>query len=160
MIRTGFGYDLHRLEAGHDLWLGGIKVNHDKGAVAHSDGDTLIHAICDALLGAAKLGDIGRHFPDQSEEFKNADSKELLSIVAKLLRNSNYSLSNIDCTIILEKPKLTHYIPDMEAKIASVLGIDADQVSVKAKTNEKAGEIGAGNAVAAFAVCLIRSHDH
>ncbi|MDZ7741346.1 MAG: 2-C-methyl-D-erythritol 2,4-cyclodiphosphate synthase [Bacteroidota bacterium] len=160
MIRTGFGYDMHRLETGHDLWLGGIKIDHNKGAVAHSDGDTLIHAICDSLLGAAKLGDIGRHFPDHSSDFENADSKELLALVNQLLKEKDCSISNIDSTIILEKPKLASRIPEMEAKIASVLGIDPGQVSVKAKTNEKTGEIGVGNAVAAYAVCLITKPDH
>ncbi|MCF8229630.1 MAG: 2-C-methyl-D-erythritol 2,4-cyclodiphosphate synthase [Bacteroidales bacterium] len=155
MLRTGFGYDLHRLESGYDLWLGGIRIEHEKGAVAHSDGDTLIHAICDALLGAACLGDIGKHFPDTSSDYKNVDSKELLKEVMLLLQKERYSIQNIDTTVILEKPKLAPHIESMRKQLAAVLQLETSQISVKAKTNEKTGLIGEGDAVAAFAVCLI-----
>lgn len=154
-FRIGSGYDVHRLVPGRDFWLGGIKIEHSFGVLGHSDGDTLIHAICDALLGAACLRDIGSHFPDTSEEFENIDSKIILSKVADMVKSEGYTISNIDSTIVLQKPKLAPYIKEMRSVLAGVLGIDPSQISIKAKTNEKLGFEGREEGVTAFVSCLI-----
>ena len=154
-IRVGFGYDVHALKEGHPFWLGGIQIPAEKGAYGHSDADVLIHAICDALLGAANLGDIGLHFPDTSADFKGIDSKILLKDVVKLLADKGYSVGNIDATVVLEKPKLRPHIATMAQTMADVMGIDADCVSVKATTSEKLGFVGRQDGVTAHAVALI-----
>ena len=140
---------------GRELWLGGIKLEHNKGALGHSDADVLIHAICDALLGAAALGDIGKHFPDTSSEFKNIDSKILLANVIKLLEKENYQIGNIDATLTLEKPKIAPHLPKMLSTLAKVMKIEESQISIKATTNEKLGYVGNEQGVNAYAVALI-----
>ncbi len=154
-IRIGQGYDVHKLEQGVDFWLGGIKVPHEKGAVGHSDADVLLHAVCDALLGAANLRDIGFHFPDNDQQYRLIDSKILLAQTAEKVREKGYSIGNIDCTICLQKPKVGPYIPEMQRVMAQVLGISPDDVSVKATTTEKLGFVGKEEGVAALAVALI-----
>jgi 2-C-methyl-D-erythritol 2,4-cyclodiphosphate synthase len=155
-FRVGQGYDVHRLAEGESLWLGGILIPHDKGTVAHSDGDVVIHAICDALLGAAKMRDIGTHFPDNSDEFKKIDSKILLQKSYFLVKGKGYEIVNIDCTINAQQPKLKPYIPQMEVVMAQVLGIDVDQVSVKATTTEKLGFEGREEGISVNAVVLLK----
>lgn len=154
-IRVGFGFDVHRLETGHSLTLGGVKINHNKGIVAHSDGDVLLHAICDALLGASDLGDIGKHFPDSSSEYKNIDSRILLSKTTDLIKQKGYMIGNIDTTLCLESPKIISFIPKMKEEIAKAAKINTEDISVKATTNEKLGFIGREEGVAAYAVVLI-----
>ncbi|MFO7827318.1 MAG: 2-C-methyl-D-erythritol 2,4-cyclodiphosphate synthase [Bacteroidales bacterium] len=154
-LRIGYGYDVHRLEEGRDLILGGIKIPHHKGCVAHSDGDVLIHAICDALLGAAALRDIGYHFPDTDHQFKNIDSKILLQKTIHIISNHGYSLGNLDSTICLQKPKINDYIPEMINTLASVMNTKPNNISIKATTTEKLGFIGKEEGVAAHAVVLI-----
>ncbi len=154
-IRVGFGYDVHPLGEGRKLWLGGIELEFDKGCVGHSDADVLLHAICDALLGAANLGDIGKHFPNTDERYKGADSKQLLQHVVDLLKQKNFAIANIDSTLSLEAPKINPHIERMQQVIAPILGIDQDAVSIKATTNEKLGYVGRGEGVNAFAVALI-----
>lgn len=154
-IRVGFGFDVHQLTSGRALWLGGIQLQHEKGAVGHSDADVLIHAICDALLGAAGLRDIGFHFPDTSVEFKGIDSKILLSKVNDLLYKEGFSVGNIDCTLVLEKPKINPHIEQMKNTLAAVLKIDPTDIGIKATTNEKMGFIGREEGVCAYAVALI-----
>lgn len=154
--RIGHGYDVHRLAEGESLWLGGIEIPHYKGTVAHSDGDVVIHALCDALLGAAKLGDIGVHFPDTSAEFKNIDSKLLLKRVAGLIRQKNYSIGNIDITILAQKPKLKEYIPKMEETLAGILALDTDCISIKATTTENLGFEGREEGISVHSVVLLR----
>lgn len=154
-IRVGFGYDVHQLKPGYKFVLGGITVRSDKGAAGHSDGDVLIHAICDALLGGANLRDIGYHFPDTSEEFKNIDSKILLERTVKLLNKNGYKVGNIDSTICLEKPKISDLIPEMQESLANTIGIEKENISVKATTNEKLGFIGRQEGVAVYSVALI-----
>jgi 2-C-methyl-D-erythritol 2,4-cyclodiphosphate synthase len=154
-FRIGFGFDVHQLVEGRELWLGGIKLEHTKGALGHSDADVLIHAICDALLGAAALGDIGKHFPDTSSEFKNIDSKILLAQVVTLLEKENYKIGNIDATLTLEKPKIAPHLPLMLSTLAKVMKIEESQVSIKATTNEKLGYVGNEQGVNAYAVALI-----
>ena len=153
--RIGQGIDFHRLEEGRELWLGGIHVPSSKGCVAHSDGDVLIHAICDALLGAAGLRDIGYHFPDTSAEFKDIDSKILLERTVKLITAKGYHIVNIDSTLCLEKPKISSFIEEMCSTIAVTAGIPRDAVAVKATTTEEMGFTGRGEGVVAMAVCLI-----
>ena len=155
-IRVGFGYDVHQLREGHDFWIGGLLIPAEKGAFGHSDADVLIHAICDALLGAANMRDIGFHFPDTSDEFDGIDSKKLLARVVELIGEKGYSVVNVDSTVVLEKPKLSQHIPAMQKTMASVMGIDPDAVAVKATTNEKLGFVGREEGVAAHAVCLIQ----
>lgn len=155
-FRVGQGYDVHRLAEGETLWLGGILIPHSKGTVAHSDGDVVIHAICDALLGAAKLRDIGTHFPDNSVEFKNIDSKILLKKTLELITKKGFVIVNIDCTISAQQPKLKPYIPDMELVMANVLEIDVEQVSVKATTTEKLGFEGREEGISVNAVVLLK----
>ncbi len=154
-MRIGFGFDVHQLKEGNDFWLGGIKLTHTKGAVGHSDADVLIHAICDALLGAANLGDIGQHFPNTSLEFKNIDSKLLLKKVIELLTNKKYIIGNIDSSITLEAPQINPHIPAMKKMLAAAMGIDEDAISIKATTNEKMGYVGREEGVCAYAVALI-----
>jgi 2-C-methyl-D-erythritol 2,4-cyclodiphosphate synthase len=154
-LRIGFGVDVHQLASTHELFIGGKKIDSDLGAVGHSDADVLLHAICDALLGAANLRDIGFHFSDTDPKFKGIDSKILLKEVYVLLQNKGYHVINIDCTVILEKPKLNPHIPEMQEIIASILNVDVDCVSIKATTHEKVDSFGERKAVKAYAVCLI-----
>lgn len=154
-IRVGFGFDVHQLKEGKDLWLGGIQLQHNKGAVGHSDADVLIHAICDALLGAAGMRDIGFHFPDTSGEFKGIDSKILLLRVSNLLKQEGYSIGNIDCTLVLEKPKINPHIDEMKKTLATVLDLEVRDIAIKATTNEKMGYVGREDGVCAYAVALI-----
>ncbi len=154
-IRIGFGYDVHRLEEGKELWLGGIKLSHNKGAVGHSDADVLIHAICDALLGAANLRDIGFHFPNTAAEYKGIDSKLLLKKVCVLIRTAGYEIGNVDATLALEAPKINPHIPEMQRVLAEVMAIPANDISVKATTNEGLGYVGSEHGVNAYAVALI-----
>jgi non-canonical purine NTP pyrophosphatase (RdgB/HAM1 family) len=153
--RIGNGYDVHVLAEGYDFWLGGIKIEHDKGCVAHSDGDTLIHAICDALLGAAALGDIGMHFPDNSAEFKGIDSKILLRRTVNILKDAGYLIGNIDATVCLQRPKIRLRIDEMRETLAELMEISADRVSVKATTTEKLGFVGREEGIAVYATALI-----
>ena len=154
-MRIGFGYDVHQLTEGRELWLGGIRIPHTKGAIGHSDADVLIHAICDALLGAAALGDIGKHFPDTDATFNGIDSKILLQNVKVLLEEENYVISNIDTTVALQNPKIASYLPEMRMSVASVLGLSINQVSIKATTTEKLGFEGREEGISAYAVVLI-----
>lgn len=154
-MRIGHGYDVHRLEEGRDLILGGVKIEYEKGLLGHSDADVLLHAVSDALLGAAGLGDIGRHFPDTDPKYKGADSLKLLEIVGQKVRLAGYRVSNIDVTMIAQKPKLKDYISQMEGNIASALGIAPDRVNVKATTEEKLGFTGTGEGMSCHAVCLL-----
>ena len=156
MYRIGFGYDVHALVQDRELWLGGIKVPHTLGLLGHSDADVLIHAICDAMLGAANLKDIGYHFPDTSSDFKNIDSKILLKDCNRLIAEKGYAIVNIDSTICAQKPKLKDYIDPMRECLAGVLEIDADCVSVKATTTEKLGFVGKEEGIAAQAVVLLK----
>lgn len=155
MQRIGFGMDVHRLAPGESLWLGGILVPSDMGTVAHSDGDVLLHALCDALLGAAKLGDIGSNFPDTSDEFKNIDSKILLERSCQMVKARGWQVVNVDATLALQQPKVRPYIAEMETVMARIMGIDAGQVSVKATTTEKLGFEGRREGVTAYAVVLL-----
>ncbi len=154
-LRIGNGYDVHLLKDNLPFWLGGIKIEHSKGCVAHSDGDTLIHALCDALLGALALGDIGKHFPDTSLEFKGIDSKILLKKTYDLIENQGYSLVNADCTILLQKPKIAPYIIQMRECLATILNITPDRISVKATTTEGAGFVGREEGIAVYATVLL-----
>lgn len=156
-FRIGHGYDVHALGEGLRLVLGGVEIAHTKGCIAHSDGDVLVHAICDALLGAAALGDIGKHFPDTSAEFKGIDSLVLLRRVVELLKEEGYSIENIDSTIAMQRPKLRPHIDLMRQRIAEATGIEVAQVSVKATTTEHLGFEGEEKGVSATAVCLIKS---
>lgn len=156
-IRIGYGYDAHQLAEGQELFLGGIKVPHSKGCVAHSDGDVLIHAICDALLGAAALRDIGYHFPDTNQEYKNIDSKILLAKTKDLISDMGFTLVNLDSTICLQKPKIKDFIPEMVKTIAQILCVEQDQISIKATTTEKLGFVGREEGIAAHAVVLIQT---
>jgi 2-C-methyl-D-erythritol 2,4-cyclodiphosphate synthase len=155
-FRIGQGYDVHRLAEGESLWLGGVLIPHSKGTVAHSDGDVLIHAICDALLGAVNLGDIGIHFPDNSPEFKNIDSKILLNKTWQLVKEKGFEIVNIDSTISAQQPKLKPYIPEMVSTMARVTGVDPTQISVKATTTEKLGFEGREEGISALAVVLLQ----
>ena len=154
-VRVGTGTDIHRLVEGRELWLGGIRIEHSKGALGHSDADVLLHAICDALLGAAGLGDIGHHFPDTDMRWKGADSKVLLRHVVALLKENGWSVGNVDSTLLLEHPKIKPHIAAMRAAIAPILGVGEDAVSIKATTNEGLGYVGREEGVCAHAVALI-----
>lgn len=154
-MRIGFGFDVHRLEEGYDLWLGGIKIPHQKGAVGHSDADVLLHAICDAMLGALALHDIGHHFPDTCAQFKGIDSKILLQKTFSLIIEKGYTIGNIDCTVCLEKPKIKPYTDAMRKCIAEILQTGIENISIKATTNEKLGYIGAEAGIQAYAVVLL-----
>ena len=154
-IRVGFGFDVHRLVEGRDLWMGGVKLEHEMGLLGHSDADVLIHAICDALLGAANMRDIGFHFPDNKEEFHNIDSKILLAKTVELLAGKGYEVGNIDATICAERPKMNPHIPEMKKVLAGVMGIDEDDISIKATTTDKLGFTGREEGISAYAVALI-----
>ncbi|WP_028909293.1 2-C-methyl-D-erythritol 2,4-cyclodiphosphate synthase [Prevotella sp. AGR2160] len=155
MFRIGMGYDVHKLVDNRDLWLGGIKIDYDKGLLGHSDADVLIHAIADALLGAANLRDIGYHFPDNSEKTLNMDSKIILRDTVRLLADKGYAVGNIDATVCAERPKLNPHIPAMQQCLAEVMGVDPDVVSIKATTTEKLGFTGRQEGISAYAVALI-----
>ena len=155
-LRVGFGFDVHRLDEGKSFFLGGIKIPHTKGAVGHSDADVLIHTICDAILGAADLRDIGFHFPDTDEEYKGIDSKILLKDVMNLLRKEGYELANVDATIALQVPKLNPYVPEMKSVLAQTMGVIPGQISIKATTTEKLSFVGREEGVSAYAVALIQ----
>lgn len=154
-MRIGHGYDVHKLVEGRDLILGGVKIPYEKGLLGHSDADVLLHAVSDALLGAAGLGDIGRHFPDTDPQYKGADSLELLRIVGRKVRAAGYRVSNVDVTMIAQRPKLKDYIDRMKENIASVLEITPDRVNVKATTEEHLGFTGNGEGMSCHAVCLL-----
>ena len=154
-IRVGFGFDVHRLVEGRELWLGGIRLDHSKGLLGHSDADVLIHAICDALLGAANMRDIGYHFPDSSGEFSGIDSKILLRRTVGLIASKGYRVGNIDATVCAERPKLKAHIPSMQQVLAEVMGVSADDVSIKATTTEKLGFTGREEGISAYATVLI-----
>lgn len=157
-FRIGEGWDTHQLVAGRELWLGGVLVAHDKGLLGHSDADVLLHAITDALLGAAALGDIGSHFPDSDARFKGADSEVLLTEAARRVRDKGYAIANVDSTVVAQAPRLAAHIPAMRERIAGALGLQLDQVNVKAKTAERLGPVGQGLAMEARAVVLLHRH--
>jgi 2-C-methyl-D-erythritol 2,4-cyclodiphosphate synthase len=154
-IKVGFGYDVHVFANNRELWLGGIKIDHSRGLLGHSDADVLIHALCDAILGAANLRDIGYHFPDTSGEFKSIDSKILLARTMELLRLKGWELGNADCTVVAEEPKLNPHIPQMQAVLSEVIKTDIDNISIKATTSEKVGFVGRKEGMVAYATVLI-----
>ena len=154
-MRIGHGYDVHKLVEGRDLILGGVKIDYEKGLLGHSDADVLLHAVSDALLGAAGLGDIGRHFPDTAPKYKGADSLELLREVYRKISEKGYRVGNIDVTMIAQKPKLKDFIPRMQENIAAAVGVTADRVNVKATTEEKLGFTGSGEGMSCHAVCIL-----
>lgn len=154
-IRVGFGYDVHVFAANRELWLGGIKIEHTVGLLGHSDADVLIHALCDAILGAANLRDIGFHFPDTAGEYKNIDSKILLKKTIDLIREKGYEFGNADCTVCAEEPKLNPHIPKMQNCLAQVMAVDSDSISIKATTSEKVGFVGRKEGMSAYATVLI-----
>lgn len=156
-IRTGFGFDVHRLVEGRDLWLGGIKIEHSMGLLGHSDADVLIHAICDALFGAANMRDIGYHFPDTSADTLNIDSKVLLRKTVEIIAGKGYVVGNIDATVCAERPKINPHVPAIKACLAEVIGTDEDNISIKATTTEKLGFTGREEGISAYAVVLIES---
>lgn len=155
-IKVGFGFDVHQLQDGADFWLGGIKIPHSKGATGHSDADVLIHTICDALLGAANMRDIGFHFPPSDNQYKGIDSKILLKDVIKLIAEKGFSIGNIDATIALQQPKINPHIPEMKTTLANVMGIDEEDISIKATTTEQLGFEGREEGVSSYAVVLIQ----
>ena len=155
MIRIGFGFDVHQLVKGRPLWIGGIQINHEKGLLGHSDADVLIHAFCDALLGAANMRDIGYHFPDTKEEYQNIDSKILLKETLQLIKTKGYHLVNVDATICAQRPKLSPHIPNMQNVLAKICQIDPDAISIKATTTEKLGFTGREEGISAYTVVLI-----
>lgn len=159
MFRIGFGFDVHQLVEGISFYLGGIEIPHKKGSLGHSDGDALIHSICDALLGAANLRDIGFHFPDSSNEFKDIDSKILLKNVISMLAKHGFSVVNIDSTICLQMPKISEYIPQMQNSLANTMSVDVQAVSIKATTTEKMGFIGREEGIAVYAVALVQQKE-
>ena len=154
-IRIGLGFDVHKLVEGRDLWMGGVKIPHTLGLLGHSDADVLIHAICDAILGAANMRDIGYHFPDTAGEYKDIDSKILLKKTVALVREKGYEIGNIDATICAERPKMNPHIPEMQRVLSEVMGIDVDDISIKATTTEKLGFTGREEGISAYAVVLI-----
>jgi 2-C-methyl-D-erythritol 2,4-cyclodiphosphate synthase len=154
-IRIGYGYDVHQLKEGYDLWLGGIKIDHEKGAVGHSDADVIIHVICDAILGAANMRDIGFHFPDTDPKYKGIDSKKLLEEVMSLIRNKHYEIGNIDVTLCAQRPKVNPFIPQMVSVLSEVMDVAPEDISIKATTTEKLGFVGTEQGIAAHAVALI-----
>ncbi len=154
-IRVGMGYDVHRLVAGRELWLGGVRIEHELGLLGHSDADVLIHAVCDALLGAANMRDIGYHFPDTAEEFRGADSKLLLRDTVALLRDAGWRVGNVDATVCAERPKLNPHVEAMKRCLAPLLGVEEADVSVKATTTERLGFTGREEGISAYAVALI-----
>lgn len=155
-FRTGFGYDVHRYAEGRELWLGGIRIDHPIGLLGHSDADVLIHALCDALLGAANLRDIGYHFPDTAGEYKNIDSKILLERTMCLLEEKGYVVGNVDCTVCAEQPKINPHIPAMQVTLAKLMKTDPDRISIKATTSEKMGFVGRMEGMSAYSTVLIR----
>lgn len=154
-FRVGSGYDVHRLAEGRELWLGGVRIEHTTGLLGHSDADVLLHAVCDALLGAIALGDIGHHFPDTDPRWKGADSKLLLKEVVRLLHERGWRVGNVDCTLVMERPRIKPHIPAMRAVMAPLLGVAEDAVSIKATTNEKLGFVGREEGACAHAVALV-----
>jgi 2-C-methyl-D-erythritol 2,4-cyclodiphosphate synthase len=156
MIRVGFGFDVHQLVEGRELWLGGVLIPHSVGAFGHSDADVVLHAVCDALLGAVALGDIGQHFPNTDPQWKGADSKKLLKAVVDLLHQNGWSVGNVDCTLVMERPKIMPHVPAMRAVMAPLLGVALDAVSIKATTNETMGFVGREEGVCAHAVALVQ----
>lgn len=158
-IRVGMGYDVHKFAVNRDLWLGGLKIDHPLGLLGHSDADVLIHAICDALLGAANMRDIGFNFPDTGDEFAGIDSKILLRKTVELIGSRGFSICNVDATVCAERPKLKAVIPEMKDVLAGCMGIDIDDVSIKATTTEKLGFVGREEGIAAYAVVLIQKND-
>ena len=154
-VRVGFGYDVHAFAADREFWLGGIRIEHSRGLLGHSDADVLIHALCDAILGAANLRDIGFHFPDTSTAYKNVDSKLLLSKVMVLLRRNGYEFGNADCTVCAEQPKINPHIPAMQSCLSEMMNVALDAISIKATTNEKMGFVGREEGVAAYVTVLI-----
>jgi 2-C-methyl-D-erythritol 2,4-cyclodiphosphate synthase len=154
-IKVGFGYDVHAFSTNRELWIGGIKIEHTHGLQGHSDADVLIHALCDALLGAANLRDIGFHFPDTDAEFENIDSKVLLKKTIELIREKKYEFGNADCTICAEAPKLNPHIPAMQQKLSEVMGVSKDSISIKATTSEKMGFVGRKEGISVYATVLI-----
>jgi 2C-methyl-D-erythritol 2,4-cyclodiphosphate synthase len=154
-IRVGFGYDVHALVPGRELWIGGVKLEHEKGLLGHSDADVLLHAVCDALLGAANMRDIGFHFPDTAGEYKNIDSKILLARTMELIRSKGYELGNIDATVCAERPKLNPHIPAMKSAMAEAMKVDEEDISIKATTTEKLGFTGREEGISAYATVLI-----
>ena len=154
-MRIGMGYDVHKLVENRDLILGGVKIPYEKGLLGHSDADVLLHAIMDSLLGAAALGDIGKHFPDTDPKYKGADSIKLLEFVGELLNKNNYKISNIDATIIAQRPKMAPHIPNMRENLAKALNIDLDQINVKATTEEGLGFTGSGEGISSQSICLL-----
>lgn len=156
-IRVGFGYDVHRLVEGRALWMGGIRIEHPMGLLGHSDADVLIHAICDALLGAANMRDIGYHFPDTSAETLDIDSKVLLKNTVGLIASKGYRVGNVDATVCAERPKMNPHIPAMQACLAGIMGVDVDDVSIKATTTERLGFTGRQEGISAYATVLIES---
>lgn len=157
-IRVGMGFDTHQLVVGRELWLGGIKLEHSKGALGHSDADVLIHAICDAILGAANLRDIGFHFSNRDPRWKNIDSKILLKETCKMVREKNWEIGNIDATLVLEEPKINPHIEKMQKVLAETMDIKAEDISIKATTNEMMGYVGRKEGVNAYAVCLLQKN--
>lgn len=157
MVRIGFGYDVHRLVEGRQLWLGGVRIDHELGLLGHSDADVLLHAVCDALLGAANMRDIGFHFPDNSEDTLNIDSKILLRRTIEIIATKDYHVVNIDATVCAERPKINPHIPEMQRCMAEMIGVPIDCVSIKATTTERLGFVGREEGMAAFAVCLIEN---
>lgn len=156
-LRIGQGIDFHQLAEGRELWIGGVKIEHTKGATGHSDADVLLHAICDALLGAACLGDIGLHFPDTDAQYKNIDSKILLQQTVELIRKEGYTIINIDSSLCLEKPKIKPYVPQMQQAIASICGLNSKDVSIKATTTERMGFVGREEGLIAYATVLLQT---
>lgn len=158
-MRVGFGYDVHRLVEARKLILGGVEIPYEKGLLGHSDADVLVHAVMDAMLGAAGMGDIGRHFPDSDNQYKGIDSMILLQNVTELLTDAGYMVNNIDVTVVAQRPKLAGYIPQMEANLAKAVQVEEDAVNVKATTTEKLGFEGEGLGMSAYAVCTIRKQE-
>jgi 2-C-methyl-D-erythritol 2,4-cyclodiphosphate synthase len=156
MIRVGFGFDVHQLVEGRELWLGGVQIPHSVGALGHSDADVLLHAVCDALLGAVALGDIGKHFPDTDQRWKGADSKVLLKAVVELLDERGWTVGNVDASLVLERPKIMPHVPAMQQIMAELLRVGEDAVSIKATTNERMGYVGREEGVCAYAVALVQ----
>lgn len=157
-IRVGFGYDVHQLVPERELWIGGVRIAHEMGLLGHSDADVLIHAICDALLGAANMRDIGFHFPDKDPQYKNIDSKILLQKTIELIAEKGYKVGNVDATVCAERPKLNPHIPTMQQVLSEIMHIDLDEVSIKATTTEKLGFTGREEGIAAYAVVLIEKY--
>jgi 2-C-methyl-D-erythritol 2,4-cyclodiphosphate synthase len=157
-MRIGFGYDVHQLQEGRDLWLGGVQIPAEKGALGHSDADVILHALCDAILGAMNAGDIGKHFPDTDKSFKNIDSKILLQRVIEVMKSKDYHIVNVDCSLSLEKPKIAPHLDAMRAAIAPLLEVSEEEVSIKATTGEKMGFVGRQEGLCAYAVVLLEKN--